>query len=507
VDEHQVVAQLSIPAGGLGNSARKALVLSGSATLFQDVAQFCVMLVLVRLLTPADYGTVALAQAIVAFASALSYQSFAVHTVQFRDPSQIDWQAQFTAAVGINAVVSALTLLVAAGLFITEVYEAAAMPLAALTLTFLVEVWSVIRYRMLETAHDWLRLRILTLSGVLLGLFAGLAIALMGGGLWALVVQPLLAQVPLAIDVVCGARFRPDWSWNWRHWQATFRFGVERIGATLLFRARALNENVLMSGVYNLAALGIFTRAIGLSILFAGRIGLLATMSLHPVLTRVAPKSEHFQRLAGLVLRGIVWTTIPAVAFLCLAAHDIVALLYGSQWTSVIEFIPLASVWIALTGIVTSIANLLVANQNSRAGMCLEAVSAASSIVLAIVLIPHGALAYLAGLSVHALIVSVAAVHHLLRCKAARRQDVVASFVPTIIASTIGLLAAMAVRSMMGVSSHMVIRLAIDAAVLAAAYLLVLRVLYPERLSELLVVAPGGGRLTRIMGIARAAPR
>lgn len=493
---------MSTPARGLGNSARKALLLSGGATLIQDVAQLCVMLVLVRLLTPADYGTAALAQAIVAFASALSYQSFAIHTLQVRDPSQIDWQAQFTAAVGVNAVVSALTLLAAAGLVMTEVYKAAAMPLAALTLTFSIEVWSVTRYRMLETAHDWLRLRILMLSGILLGLFAGLAIALMGGGLWALVVQPLLAQVPLATDLVWRARFRPDWSWSWARWQATFRFGVERIGATLLFRTRALNENVLMSGVYNLAALGIFTRAIGLAVLFAGRIGSLATMSLHPVLTRAAPRSEHFQRLAGLVLRGIVWTTIPAVAFLYLAAHDIVVLLYGAQWTSVIELIPLASVWIALTAIVTSIANLLVANQDSRAGMCLEAVSAASSIILAIVLIPHGALAYLVGLSVHALLFSAAAAHLLLRCEAARREDVVAAFVPTIIASSIGLLAAMAVRSMMGVSSHMMIRLAIDAAVFAAAYLLVLRALFPERLSELLVVAPGGGRLTRIIGIA-----
>jgi O-antigen/teichoic acid export membrane protein len=497
---------LSTPARGLGDSARKALLFSGSATLIQDVAQFCVMLVLVRLLTPADYGTVALAQGIVGFASALSYQSFAVHTLQVRDPSQIDWQAQFTAAVGINAVVSALTLLIAAGLVMTEVYKAAAVPLAALTLTFSIEVWSVTRYRMLETAHDWLRLRILMLSGVLLGLFAGLTIALMGGGLWALVVQPLLAHVPLATDLVWRARFRPDWNWNWGRWQATFRFGLERSGATLLVRARALNENVLVSGIYNLATLGIFTRATGLAVLFAGRVGSLATMSLHSVLTRTAPRSEHFQRLAGLVLRGIVWTTVPAVAFLCHAAHDIVVLLYGAQWTSAIELIPFASVWIALTGIVTSIANLLVANQNNRAGMCLEAVSAATSIVLAIVLIPHGALVYLGGLSVHALLFSAAAVHLLLRCEAAKREDVVACFVPTIIASTIGLLSAMAVRSML-VSSHMMIRLAIDAAAFAAAYLLVLRVLFPERLSELLVVAPGGGNLTRIMGLAHAARR
>ena len=86
----------------LGNSARASLLWAGGFTLLRDVAQFGTMLILVRLLSPADYGTAALAQSTIGFLSVVSFGAFVMHSLQFRDPSQVDWQAHFTAAVVIN---------------------------------------------------------------------------------------------------------------------------------------------------------------------------------------------------------------------------------------------------------------------------------------------------------------------------------------------------------------------------------------------------------------------
>lgn len=486
------------PVGGLGSSARKALLWSGGVTLIQDVAQFGVMLVLVRLLTPAEYGAAALAQSLMALTATISYQAFSLHALQHRNPDGIDWQSHFTAAIGVNAIASIVTLAIAAGLLMTETYRAAAFPLTALTFVFCVDVMSSIRSRMLESAHDWVRLRVLLLSGALAGLVCGLVVATLGGGVWALVMQPIVAGIPLAIDLFLNGRFRPDWGWSWARWQLTFRFGLDRIAASLVWRARATIEQLLLSGFYGMAALGAYTRAFGLAGILSGRIGAMATTALHPVLTRAEAGSVQFNRLAGLVLRGIVWTTFPAVALLVLAAQDVVMLLYGDGWLGVVELLPLAALSIALSGLITSTANLLVANQQSRKGMILEAIGAITSILVAVTLLPFGINVYLVGLILHGLIVTGAALVLVLRYGVVTPGGVMAAIVPAGIAVALGMSAVIVSRRAAGVSDYLFYRLIVDACVLAVIYVSTLRALFPMHLRELLRGAPGGDRLTRL---------
>ena len=368
----------------LGSAARASLLWGGGFTLLRDVAQFGVMLILVRLLSPADYGTASFVQAILGVFAVLSYQTFSVHALLARDPTEIDWQAHFTTAFVQNFTLAGFMLAVAVALSFTERYHGASLPLAALVVVFLIEIPGTLCFCMLQAKHDWKRYRLLLIIGTFLGLGSGLVVGLMGGGVWALIVQMPMLGLPAAIDLLLIQRFRPDWTWSWVRWRETFHFGVDRIGAGIAVRGRVLNEQTLLSSIYDLAMLGIFSRATGLATLIAGRIGSIAIMSLTPVVTRAEAGSARFQRLADLLLRGVVWLTLPAAAFLALAARDTVALLYGAKWASVAVLLPLAALNIGLGGIVSTLSSLLIANKGSRASMWLDGAVALSAIAVAV---------------------------------------------------------------------------------------------------------------------------
>lgn len=483
--------------GALGQTARGALLWGGGSALVRDAAQFGAMLILVRLLTPVDYGIAALAQAIVGIAGILSIVTFSTHTLQVRNPAEIDWQTQFTAATVLNAIVAGLVLAIAFGLSLTEKYRETALPLAALSVVFLVEIPGALRHRMLETAHDWTRFRLLLVISTFLSLGMGLLVAMMGGGVWALIIQPPMLGLPAAIDLLFIQRFRPDWTWSWARWRDTFRFGLDRIGSGIVGRGRVLNEQVLLSGLYDLATLGIFTRATGLATLLAGRIGSVAMTSLHPVITRAERRSARFRRLADLVLRGVVWTTVPAAAFLGLAASDTVALLYGAQWASVAELMPFAAIAIGLGGIITALSSLLVANDDTRAAMWLDVAAAVSAVALAFLLIPRGAWTFLAGLGVHGFVIAVAAIALLWHRRAVSIGGVLAAFAPALVSCAAGTAAVLALRHAMGTSEHLVLRLVVDASVFGFSYIAALRLAFARPLADLLDVAPGGSTLAR----------
>jgi O-antigen/teichoic acid export membrane protein len=479
----------------LGISARASLLWGGGFTILRDVAQFGTMLVLVRLLSPSDYGSAALAQTIIGFLSVFSFGTLVLHALQLRDPSQIDWQAHFTAAVVVNTMLCAVTVCVAWFLSLSPHYANAAMPLAVLSLVFIVEIPGSLRHRMVQVDHDWKRFRLLLLIGSLLALLAGLVIAWAGGGVWALVVQPMLYGVPAAIDLVINARWRPDWTWSWTRYRDIARFGFTRMGSAILFNARQLTEQAVFTGVYNFATLGIFTRSVGLATLATGRIGSVAMGSLYPIITRAERGSEQFRRYSDLTLRGVTWMTVPAAAYLAVSAHDMVNLLYGAKWGSVIPLLPLAVASVGLGGIAAAANNLLLANDQIRTCLTLDLIFAGLGIGLALWLVPAGPSTYLAALiAANSLMLGVT-LAVLTATQGISTKAVLTALLPAAIASLAGVGVVFGLRTVFGANDYIVARLLIDGVVFSIGYLAVMRIAFLGPLRELLEVAPGGATI------------
>lgn len=498
------VGEIKAKEKNLAAAATSALAWSGGFTLLRDLAQFAVMLVLVRLLSPADYGNAALAQSIVGLASTVSFAPFSYHALQLRNPAGIDWQSHFTAATAINFSLFLGMMAVAWGLSLTTAYHNVAAPLAALSVVFLIEIPGTLRHRMLEALHEWRRFRILLTLGALLGLGVGLIVAMMGGGVWALIVQPPMFGVPGAVDLFVGARFRPTWTWSRARYHDAACFGFNRIGAAVPARTRQMAEHVLLSNTYDLAILGVFTRAVGLSALLAGRIGSVAIASIYPVITRADQGSARFQRMAGLALRGICWTTAPSAAFLAIAANDIVGLLYGPKWAAVIPLLPLAATAVGLGGVVTALSNLLLANNEANASLRLELLMVLTGIAIMFFFIPLGLSAYLIALCCQVVAMIGIAIALLLTKNGVTPAAVVAALAPPVGAATAAVAAVWTWHSVLGVSSHLLARLVADALLFAAAYIAILRVAFARPLLELLEVAPGGQSVARCLLLPRS---
>lgn len=490
----------------LRDTARSSLLWGGGFTIFSDVAQFAVMLVLVRLLTPADYAVAALAQAMIGVAAVVSFQPFSYHALQARDPRTIDWQTMMTSALVMNTALSVLLLLVAAGLWFTDDYRVTAVPLAAMSSIFLVDMLGQVRQRMLEANHQWQRYRILQAIGTAGGLLAGLAIALAGGGVWALIVQPVLTALPAAVDLLFVQKFRPDFSWHREEARRLFKFGFDRLGSGLAQRGRVLNENVMVSSVFSLTSLGMFNRANGLAMLLVGRLGPIILTALFAVLTRAERGSDRFRRLAGLTMRGVVWLTLPAGAVLTLMAQDVVLLLYGPQWTGVVAILPLAAALTGTLSVLNMLTLLLVANEDSRLALYIDIVTGVGAILLAFLLIPQGVTEYLGGLCVMgvALILTAGAV--LLRHHVTTGRDMVAAFVPPLIAALVAGFAVVLVDGAVDWDGWLrVLPLFAKGAIFALVFGAVLRFGFARLLRELLDVAPGGELGARVLGYHRRA--
>ena len=483
----------------LGASARTAFLWGGGSTLLRDVAQFGTMLIMVRILSPSIYGQAALAQSIYMVLGIFSVASFMQHALQLRNPSQVDWQAHFSAAVILNGVLFFLTLLVAWILSFTDTFSGAALPLAVLAVAFLVEIPGNFRLKMLEAHHDWARFRMLWIFGAFLGLLAGLSLALAGAGVYALVVQFPLNLLPAAVDLFWKTKWRPDWSWNWTRYRETFRFGLNRIGATSAGRLRTAVEQSTIAGAWGFSALGIFTRANGLGNIFAGRLGPLAVQAVYPVLTRADARSERYQRMAAVMLQGAWWATVPMVALFCMWPGAIVDILYGSDWKAVAEILPLAVSAIGLTGLGATANSLLLANNQTRTALIVEVLTALLGIGIVLTILTTSVLDYLQWLVMLGVFVNLLAFALLAHGGAVRAGSLLLILVPPFAALPAALAAGYFVTELSWVAGLAeILQLGFSAVVFAFVYLLLLRLAVPTGLLGLLEVAPGGAMLIKL---------
>jgi O-antigen/teichoic acid export membrane protein len=458
------------------------------------------MLALVRLLTAEDYGRAALAQTALIFISVLSFKTFIPHALQLRDPAAIDWQSHFTAATALNVFAFALTLVVAGAFSLTEGYAKAALPLAVLSIVFLIEVPASLRHYMVQVAFEWRRFRILMIIGAFLTSILALVIGALGGGVLALVVPGLLFGLPAVVDLFLLAKWRPNWSWSSQKYFETVRFGINRMGSAALVAGRQIVEQMILAGFYDFAVLGVFTRSVGLATVTAGRIGAVVAPSLYPVITRAERGSERFRRIAGLVLCGVAWMTIPATIFLALAAPEMVGLLYGPKWTGVTPLLPLAAVQVALRGLAATAYQLLLACEEVRACLQIDILSAVLGVALAVWLIPLGPQIYLGGVAaLSALVLTLTLVILCVR-GGIRLAALVVAFVPPVAAGLISGATLLSLRlAMRSIAIDMLaVRAGIDALVFCTIFLLVIRFGFPGPLRELLRVAPGGRQLALV---------
>jgi O-antigen/teichoic acid export membrane protein len=483
----------------LRSSAKQALIWGAGFNLLRDVLQFASMLMMVRLLSPEDYGRAALAQAIVGFISVFSFGTFVSHALQARAPEEVDWQAHFSAGLFINAALFVVTALVAFALSFTSRYHALMGPLIVSALVFVVEIPGSLRHSMLTAHHEWRRFHTLTSVGTMLALAAGLVTAWMGGSVWALVIQSPLFTLPAAIDLFWGGRWKPDFSWSCSRYRDTAIFAVHRIGATGLTRGRVLAEQMILTASHSLSALGIFTRAIGLATLLAGRVGALVMSALYPIITRADPSSDRFRKMAGLVLRGVAWATLPAAACLAVCANDVVRLLYGEKWLPVTALLPWAVAGIAVAGVLFVLVRLLLANEAVKGGTTIDMASSLVAIVISAWLIPVGIEPYLLALAVHGAVFTAISALALVRSGGMTWHEFHRAWVPAVLAAAVATAAVIAERHLLPQPPVAFGRLLLDALVFVAATFAVLRTFFATGMRELVEVAPASRALARVL--------
>lgn len=316
----------------LKQRAVSAIGWSAADILLRQVLKFGVSIVLARLLSPAEFGTVALLYLFSGIAGAFIDSGFSNALVQNQDITHDDESTVFwfNAALGALAAV----LLCFAAPWIARFYGVAILaPLTrVMGLNIFMSSLNSIHETLLTKSMDFKKEMIAggiatAVSGVI-----ALVLAFQGFGVWALAIQTLAATTILTITLWVVNPWRPRFVFRLASARRLFGSGSYYLLTSLLEVTYSRLYTVFIGKLYGVRDLGFYNRADGTQQVLGGTLaGVLNRVAL-PVFAVAARDTEQLRRGMRHAIRGIMLINVPMMLGLLATAEPVIRTLYGPKW-------------------------------------------------------------------------------------------------------------------------------------------------------------------------------
>ena len=410
-------------------------------TALGQVAKFLVQLasivILSRLLTPTDYGKVAMVMAIAGIANVLGDLGLSLASAQRRDVTRSQQNNLFWINVLIGVGLAGSIVLLASP--ISAFYDEPDLQPVAMTLSivFLLNA-SVGQFR--ADAMRQLAFTKLTLAEVLsqvFGLAAGVVAGVLGAGYWALVAQQVAIPCASLAFLIIWTTWRPGLPRKNADMRTLLQFGAGTSAVQVINYASSNIDNVLIGRELGATLLGTYSRAYQVLMLPVQQLIAPLTRVALPVLSRVSgtPRFLQFARTAQIALGyGVLLTT----AMLAGAAEPLINLALGEQWAGAAEILQVLAVGGAFQIMGYIYYWTLLATGRIRTLLLWESIGRGIMVILIVAAATRGTLAVAAAVSAGLALVWLLATVFAVPATGLRRRDVLLPGVaPTLIAASV----------------------------------------------------------------------
>lgn len=339
--------------GEMSNQSLKSKVAKGAVwTLLEklstQVACFVVGMVLARLLTPNDYGTVALTGIFFAVAGVLVDGGFGNALIQKKDADELDFNSVFYLNLVLSVVAYGLLFLAAP--WIADFYKTPELAsiVRVSAICFVFNAINAIQNAELTKKmlfHLSFRISLIT---CFTSAICGIILAFLGYGVWALVWSSLITGLVGVVARWFIIAWRPRFMFSLARLKPLFLYGWKMAVSALLDQFFVNLNGLLIGKFYSKADLAYVNKGNSIPSLAMNEVdGTLGRVSF-PALVLMQDDKEKLREAMRRMIQCSTFLVFPLMVGIAACSHSLLRLLYGSQWTPAAPYMMLACFSFAL---------------------------------------------------------------------------------------------------------------------------------------------------------------
>jgi PST family polysaccharide transporter len=291
-----------------------------------------VIIVLTRMLSPADFGLIGMIIVLTGFVTLFGEFGFGPALVQRKDVEERHFSSIFW--LNLLAGVVLCGLVAASSPLIASFYgEPELVPLTiVISLNFLIVPLATVPRALLERALDFRALALVEIAAVFVSGTVALVMALVGFGVWSLVAQTLVAAATNVVAVLFLSSWRPRRQLDKQAIRDLLKFSANLFGFNIMnYWARQVDD-LLIGRVFGAASLGFYTRAYTIMLMPLREISGVFTRVMFPVMSTIQDDTPRIRSMYLQCLSMIALLTFPLMIWLAVDADAFIRVLFGEQW-------------------------------------------------------------------------------------------------------------------------------------------------------------------------------
>ena len=356
----------------LKNKTVKGVAWSSIDNVTQYGVSFVVSIVLARLLSPDDYGLIGIIAIFTAVCSTFIYAGFGTALIRKKDATDEDYNTVFlvnlVTSLFLYAVIYLCSPLIAdffkrEELIVLTRVSALGMIIGALAL---------VQQTILTKRIDFKTQTKITFIASIVSGAVGIVMALIGFGVWALVIQSIVGTSIGCLMKYLLVRWIPKSGFSKSSFNRLFSFGSKLLIAQIISTIYDNIYSLFIGKRFSTRTLGFYTRGNQFNNLVSVNISDIMNRVSFPVLSRVQDDNTRLLEIYSKYIKMSVFIMFPMVLGLCGVAKPLITFLLTEKWLPCVPLLQILCFAFLFNGVTKINLNLLYVKGRSDLVLRLE---------------------------------------------------------------------------------------------------------------------------------------
>ena len=324
--------------GKLKQKAISGVIWSAVEKFGSSAFMFIANLILARLLSPEDFGAVAMLMVFISISETIVNAGFCTALIQKKEIDKVDCSTVFVWNISFSSIL--YIILFAMSPYIADFYNMEILKdvLRIQSIVIPINSLSLVQLALFQKELEFKMIAKINLAAMLLGTLLGICFAFIGYGVWSLVIKQVSTSVVQSILYLYCGKWKIGFSFSYSHFKQMFSFAsfvlLNRLVNTLYHNVLAM----IIGKSYSAATLGCYNQARKLEDLPRSTISSIVNTVVFPLFSKVNNNIAKQRYAMSKGLRALSFVSIPVLFFLMIVAKPLIVFLFTEKWIDAVPY-------------------------------------------------------------------------------------------------------------------------------------------------------------------------
>jgi teichuronic acid exporter len=323
----------------ISNKIIKGIAWSMFERISVQTIQFILGIILARILSPSEYGTIGLLTVIISFLQVFVDGGFSKALIQKQKRTEVDLSTVFFFNVFISCFCYILIWIAAPYIALFYEKEILTSIMRILSLSLLFNALFTIPMTLLTIKLDFKTIGKINLIGVILSGVIAIIMAYSGYGIWSLVAQTIIKSMLTVILMWWLVKWKPLFVFSKASFKTLFPYGSKLLLSSILNMSVNNFSNVFIAKLSSTKDLGFYTRGSQFPDIVFSTFNSVLDSVLLPSLASIQNEREKLIQLTRLSIKSSALFAAPIFLLLAIIAEPLVKVLLTEKWLAAVPII------------------------------------------------------------------------------------------------------------------------------------------------------------------------